>query len=105
MNSCMRFSVRKKVDFPQPEGPMRAVTVPVGKSSDISLTAWYLPNHACTLRASRPLPMGCSERLRAAAEAVATSPKLLVRIALLVVVLAGVVVEFIEASSFSLLLI
>ena len=36
MNSCIRFSVRKKVDLPQPEGPIKAVTVPVGKSKDIS---------------------------------------------------------------------
>src|SRR5437763_3758223 len=26
MTSCMRLSVRRKVDFPQPEGPIRAVT-------------------------------------------------------------------------------
>ena len=27
MTSCMRFRVRRKVDLPQPEGPMKAVTV------------------------------------------------------------------------------
>ncbi len=27
MTSCMRFSVRRKVDLPQPDGPMNAVTV------------------------------------------------------------------------------
>nr|KEO65520.1 hypothetical protein DA06_30620 [Georgenia sp. SUBG003] len=26
MTSCMRFSVRRNVDLPQPEGPMSAVT-------------------------------------------------------------------------------
>src|SRR5438046_1335720 len=26
MTSCMRLSVRRKVDFPQPDGPIRAVT-------------------------------------------------------------------------------
>jgi hypothetical protein len=27
MTSCMRFSVRRKVDLPHPLGPMKAVTV------------------------------------------------------------------------------
>src|SRR5215216_5222845 len=26
ITSCMRFSVRSRVDFPQPDGPMKAVT-------------------------------------------------------------------------------
>ena len=26
MTSCMRFSERRKVDLPQPDGPMKAVT-------------------------------------------------------------------------------
>jgi hypothetical protein len=26
MTSCMRLSVRRNVDFPQPDGPMNAVT-------------------------------------------------------------------------------
>ena len=46
------------VDFPQPEGPIRAVTVPEKKSRVTLLSAWCLPNHACTPRASRPEPIG-----------------------------------------------
>ena len=50
--------MRINVDFPQPDGPIRAVTVPVKKSRVTLLSAWCLPNHACTPRASRPEPIG-----------------------------------------------
>ncbi len=36
MTSCMRFSERRKVDFPQPDGPMSAVTA---RGSMVMLTA------------------------------------------------------------------
>lgn len=35
MTSCMRLRVRMKVDFPQPDGPMKAVTV---RGSIVSVT-------------------------------------------------------------------
>jgi len=56
MNSCMRFRVRIKVDLPQPDGPIRAVTVPAAKSSDTSERTCLVPNHAWTPRVSRPVP-------------------------------------------------
>ena len=36
MVSCMRLRVRRKVDFPQPEGPMRAVT-DLGSIDDVDV--------------------------------------------------------------------
>ena len=52
----MRFRVRMKVDFPQPDGPISAVTVPDQKSRDISLRTSLSPNQAWTPRASSPTP-------------------------------------------------
>ena len=46
MNSCIRLIVRINVDFPQPDGPINAVTVPAAKSSEISESTWFLLNHA-----------------------------------------------------------
>ena len=43
MTSCMRFSVRNTVDFPQPDGPMNAVTARGGTDSATSATAWNAP--------------------------------------------------------------
>ena len=48
--------MRINVDFPQPDGPINAVTVPVAKSIEISSKTCFLPNQACTPLASRPLP-------------------------------------------------
>ena len=45
-----------KVDFPQPDGPISAVTVPDQKSRDISLRTSLSPNQAWTPRASSPTP-------------------------------------------------
>ena len=56
MNSCMRLSMRRKVDLPQPDGPMRPVTVFSGKWSVTSASAWCLSNHAWRPRASSPPP-------------------------------------------------
>ena len=58
MNSCILLSVRKNVDFPQPDGPISAVTVPAAKSNVTSLRACFAPNQACTPRASSPEPSG-----------------------------------------------
>jgi len=44
----MRLSARRKVDLPQPEGPMTASTVWDWTASDVSLTALFFPNQ--TLR-------------------------------------------------------
>ena len=43
MSSFMRFSVRRKVDFPQPDGPMSAVTWCSGRRSAMSFTASFSP--------------------------------------------------------------
>ncbi len=39
----MRFSVRRKVDLPQPDGPMKAVTERGSTVMDTSSTALKLP--------------------------------------------------------------
>lgn len=44
----MRLKVRRSVDLPQPDGPMKAVTRPSGMASVMCLRAWNLPYH--TLR-------------------------------------------------------
>ena len=41
--SFMRFSERRKVDLPQPDGPMKAVTRSVQTSIDTSLIACFSP--------------------------------------------------------------
>ena len=43
VTSCIRFSDRKTVDLPHPEGPMKAVTLRGKTFSDTSATAWNLP--------------------------------------------------------------
>src|SRR5262245_51123718 len=47
-SSCMRFSVRRNVDFPQPDGPIRADTVLVAKASVTSRTPVVRPYQAVT---------------------------------------------------------
>ena len=54
--------------MPQPDGPMSAVTVPGAKSSETSASAWCLPNHACTPRASSPVPIARALGTRGEAE-------------------------------------
>ena len=45
IRSFMRFSVFRKVDFPQPEGPIRAVMLFSGSWILIFFNAWALPYH------------------------------------------------------------
>ena len=69
--SCMRFRQRMKVDLPQPDGPMIAVTCVSGRSSVIALQRLRLaePGAQSLRRASWPgLRLGCS---RIAAESLA----------------------------------
>src|SRR5437773_4794633 len=51
-SSCIRFSVRMNVDFPQPDGPMSAVTCLGSISSVMSSIALRAPYHALTPWAS-----------------------------------------------------
>src|SRR5260370_14909227 len=53
--SCIRLSMRRKVDLPQPEGPIRAVTDPASIRSDTRSSTLGAPNQADTLRASSPI--------------------------------------------------
>src|SRR4051812_42237487 len=52
-SSCIRFSVRRKVDLPQPEGPMRAWTRLEGKPIETPFTAANLPYIAVSLSVTR----------------------------------------------------
>src|SRR5712691_8862006 len=52
VNSCMRFRQRSIVLLPHPDGPMIAVTVCAGNSSDTSRTARCCPNIAVRCDAS-----------------------------------------------------
>ena len=49
----MRFSVRRNVDLPQPEGPIKAVICRSGMATDTSWRAWFCPYHRFRLLASR----------------------------------------------------
>src|SRR5262245_30691467 len=51
-SSCIRLRQRRNVLFPQPEGPMRAVTVLVGKNRETSRTATLRPYNAVRRRVS-----------------------------------------------------
>ena len=42
-SSYIRFIVRSSVDFPQPDGPMNAVTFLSGISIVSGFSAWYAP--------------------------------------------------------------
>ena len=50
----MRLRVRKKVLFPQPEGPMRAVTWPGAMSRLTPSRTFFVPNQHATLLAVNP---------------------------------------------------
>src|SRR5690242_3878086 len=52
VSSCMRLRQRSRVLLPHPEGPMIAVTVCAGNSSDTSRTARCLPNSAVSFTVS-----------------------------------------------------
>ena len=43
MTSCSRLRLRRKVDLPQPDGPMSAVTVFGSIVIVTSATAWWAP--------------------------------------------------------------
>src|SRR5215831_5770997 len=53
--SCIRLSMRRNVDLPHPDGPIRAVTVPGSIVRETRSSTLCVPNHADTLRASRPI--------------------------------------------------
>src|SRR5882724_745386 len=52
-NSCIRLMARRKVDLPQPLGPMMAVTARAAMSSETFLTAAFLPKKTERLRTAR----------------------------------------------------
>ena len=52
-SSCIRFRIRRNVDFPQPDGPISAVTLPASMDSEIRSSTLLEPNQALTLVASR----------------------------------------------------
>ena len=52
--SCIRLRMRRKVDLPQPEGPISAVTLPASMCSDTRSSTSREPNHAEMFRASIP---------------------------------------------------
>src|SRR5918994_1952582 len=61
VTSCIRFRVRRKVDLPQPEGPIRACTRLGVKLSDTSFTAVKLPYMALSLSVTtRATPLGAA---------------------------------------------
>jgi hypothetical protein len=43
MRSFMRFRQRRRVDLPQPEGPMNAVTIFSPMSMEMSWRTWLSP--------------------------------------------------------------
>src|SRR3546814_14535605 len=49
--SFMRFKVRRKVDLPQPDGPMKAVTFSIRTSMETLLIACFWPYTTLTSRA------------------------------------------------------
>src|SRR5215208_6161969 len=51
-SSCIRLSVRRKVDLPQPEGPISACTRLAGKLMETPFTAVNLPYIAVSLSVS-----------------------------------------------------
>ena len=55
-DSCIRFKIRRNVDFPQPEGPMRAVDGALASTEVTSSRTWVPPNQAETSTASRRAP-------------------------------------------------
>src|SRR3954466_10059330 len=67
MVSCMRLRQRSRVDLPQPDGPMIAVTSFAGKSRFTSRTACVDPNHALS-------EMACIASCRSGGSATAPPP-------------------------------
>src|SRR4051794_11871724 len=52
LSSCIRLSVRRKVDLPQPDGPISAWTRLAGKASETPFTAVNFPYIAVSLSVS-----------------------------------------------------
>jgi hypothetical protein len=52
----MRLRIRINVDFPHPDGPISAVTVPGKKSMETSSITCLSPNQAWIFLASMPVP-------------------------------------------------
>src|SRR5689334_12504744 len=55
--SCIRLSARRKVDLPQPDGPMRAVTCLGSMVMLMSASAWNEPNQTFSPSTSMRLAM------------------------------------------------
>src|ERR1700733_5981581 len=51
---CIRLRIRRKVDLPQPDGPISAVTSPAAMVSETRSSTMWSPNHAVISRASSP---------------------------------------------------
>src|SRR4051794_28958016 len=51
-SSCIRLRMRRNVDLPQPDGPIRAVTRPAGMTRSTCSSTWCSPNHALTCSAT-----------------------------------------------------
>ena len=58
IRSFIRFSERSRVDLPQPDGPISAVTSPRWKVRLISYRAWALPYHRLKSDTSITEPSG-----------------------------------------------
>ena len=57
--SCMRFKARRSVVFPDPDGPIRAVTCDVAMSKVTPRTAGFVPNDTDTSRSDMVvMPLG-----------------------------------------------
>ncbi len=54
MSSCIRLRMRRNVDFPQPDGPISAVTLPGSMARDTRSSTFFEPNQALTLVARSP---------------------------------------------------
>src|ERR1019366_6920397 len=57
LSSCIRLMARRKVDLPQPLGPMMAVTARAAMSNETFLTAAFLPKMTDRLRTVRAGPV------------------------------------------------
>src|SRR2546430_2810267 len=53
-SSCMRLRHRTRVDFPQPDGPIMAVTDLASAEKVTSLSPWLVPNQALRAATSTP---------------------------------------------------
>jgi hypothetical protein len=72
----MRFSARRKVDFPQPLGPMIAVTFRAGSRIVTSCKAWRAPYQRLKSLISNAISSGTTGKPAGAAEAGATAVRM-----------------------------